>query len=266
MNETDTGTIEERLARLERGLKRGKRAVTAMMVLLAFLLVWNGVMRGGKVHAAPDAVDLVAKSLKIVDEKGSTRVFLLVNEEGPSMFMTDEKRKIRVGLSVGKDGPVVSLDDEKEKPRVGLSVVKDVPVVSLRDERGKGSVGLLVDEDGPNLALKDQRGKTRVSFAVLKDNNPDLTLRDEKGESRVSLFVDKDGPLVSLRDERGKMRVGLVLTKDSPHLGLYDENENTRAVLGSTSLEATNTGETEVTAPSSLTLFDKEGKIIWRAP
>jgi len=57
-----------------------------------------------------------------------------------------------------------------------------------------------------------------------------------------------------------------MVTKDGPHLSLNDEKENSRAVLGSWSLEAVRTGETEVIAPSSLTLFDKEDKVIWRAP
>jgi hypothetical protein len=36
MNEADSSGIEERLARLERGVKRGKRATTATMGLLVF--------------------------------------------------------------------------------------------------------------------------------------------------------------------------------------------------------------------------------------
>ena len=49
-------------------------------------------------------------------------------------------------------------------------------------------------------------------------------------------------------------------------MALNDENENARAVLGITSLEATHTDAKELTAPSSLTLFDKQGKVIWRVP
>jgi hypothetical protein len=40
-NEADCGAIEERLARLERGVKRGKRAATPKMVRQVFLIAWS---------------------------------------------------------------------------------------------------------------------------------------------------------------------------------------------------------------------------------
>ncbi|MCH7805435.1 MAG: hypothetical protein IH937_15310 [Acidobacteria bacterium] len=45
-----------------------------------------------------------------------------------------------------------------------------------------------------------------------------------------------------------------------------DEDGNNRAVLGSTELKITRTGSTEIRAPSSLVLFDEEGKVLWSAP
>lgn len=52
----------------------------------------------------------------------------------------------------------------------------------------------------------------------------------------------------------------------STALGFCDKGGKTRAVLGSTKLETTRTGATETTAPSFLVLFDKEGKVIFKAP
>jgi hypothetical protein len=57
-----------------------------------------------------------------------------------------------------------------------------------------------------------------------------------------------------------------MVTKDGPSVGLSDEKGNSRAVLGSTPPKGGHTGVTDVTAPSSLTLFDKEDHVIWRAP
>ncbi len=45
-----------------------------------------------------------------------------------------------------------------------------------------------------------------------------------------------------------------------------DASGNTRAVLGSTVLETTQTGAVEKRPPSSLVLFDKDGKVTWSAP
>lgn len=52
MHETDSGAIEERLARLERRVKRTRRAATATMVLLASLIAWSVAARSGKAQAA----------------------------------------------------------------------------------------------------------------------------------------------------------------------------------------------------------------------
>jgi hypothetical protein len=49
-------------------------------------------------------------------------------------------------------------------------------------------------------------------------------------------------------------------------LFLQDETGELRAAFGSTSLERVRTGDTEVTAPSSLILFDKQHHVIWKAP
>jgi hypothetical protein len=179
MNEALRGTIEERLAHLERKFERGKRTVTGMMMLLVSLIAWNTAARSGKAQAAgSDAGRLVAKDLTIVDDKGHPCIVLAVDKEGPGVFIADDKGHPRATLAVTERGPTV------------------------------------------------------------------MNLNDEKGHTLVALTVTKDGPSVFLRDDRG----------------------NERAVLGSTSLEAVHTGSTEVTASSSLTLFNKEGNVIWRAP
>lgn len=51
----------------------------------------------------------------------------------------------------------------------------------------------------------------------------------------------------------------------SPSLMLADE-KYPRAALGLALLKATRTDAEEQTAVSSLVLFDKEGKVLWRAP
>ena len=91
-------------------------------------------------------------------------------------------------------------------------------------------------------------------------------LHDEMENPRVAMGVGKGGPDVVLVDEKGNPLVALGVTNDGPRVALQDEKRNSRAVLGSIPLEAARTGDTEVTAPSSLTLFDKAGKLIWRAP
>ena len=52
MNEADSAAIEQRLARLERDVKRAKRATTATMGLLALLIAWSVAARSGMARAA----------------------------------------------------------------------------------------------------------------------------------------------------------------------------------------------------------------------
>ncbi len=49
-------------------------------------------------------------------------------------------------------------------------------------------------------------------------------------------------------------------------LSLYDDEERRPTVLGTTQLKHPDTGSTEIRAPSSLVLFDEEGKVVWSAP
>jgi hypothetical protein len=113
MNEADT--IEERLVRLERGIKRSERAATATMVLLVSLIAWSVAARSGKAQAAGSgAGDLVARSLTIVDEMGNRRVFLVVGKDGPLVALLDEKGRPRISLKVTKDGPGVFLTARRE--------------------------------------------------------------------------------------------------------------------------------------------------------
>jgi hypothetical protein len=52
----------------------------------------------------------------------------------------------------------------------------------------------------------------------------------------------------------------------SPALAFFDAEQRRRAVLGVADLQTVTTGATTKTGPSSLVLFDKDGKVIWRAP
>jgi hypothetical protein len=108
------------------------------MVLLVSLIVWSVAVRSGKVQAAGSgAGDLVARSLTIVDEKGTTRVFVTVVKDSPAEVFYDEKGNRRIGLTVIKDSPAVVLYGEKKNERIGLTVTKDgSPTVFLNDEKG----------------------------------------------------------------------------------------------------------------------------------
>jgi hypothetical protein len=82
----------------------------------------------------------------------------------------------------------------------------------------------------------------------------------------VHLAVLDDEPLLSLHDKAGKERVCLSVLDDEPAVVVCDGAGSDRAVLGVAHLKLTRTGAKETTAESSLVLFDKDGKVIHRAP
>jgi hypothetical protein len=107
--------------------------------------------------------------------------------------------------------------------------------------------------------------KHRRVLAVLgvgpREHDPSLFLFGKNGGAAIyphQLYFDLNGdpdPRVHLLlDENGR-----------PSLTLSN-GHHPAAALGAAHLQNDITGSVEETAPSSLTLFDKRGKLIWRAP
>ena len=277
MNEATSKAIEERVVRLEREIKRGKRATTAGMALLALVIVWGAAARSGRAGAADSGSgDLLARSLTIVDAKRNLGIALLVTDEGPRVALI-EKGRPRISLGIYKDGPRVTLNDTKGNQCVSLGVGKDGPRVLLYDQQGIGRITLVVDKDGPDVRLVDERGHKRVSLVVNKNGggvglhdemeNPRLTMSvdkngggvifiDETDRPRLAMTAGKAGSSVLLLDDKGNPGVDLETTEHSSSVVLADEKGTRRAVLGSLPLGG---GRTRSTEPiSSRTLLDKE--------
>lgn len=130
--------------------------------------------------------------------------------------------------------------------------------------------------EAERFVLRDTRGKMRAELTnSAGEVGPALFLYHRNGDPdnprhAIDLQVlDDPGGLtrVGLRDSQGQMLAQLeVSTKGLVSLTLRDERFNTRAVLGHTKLEITRTGTVEQHPASSLVLFDKDGKVIWKAP
>ncbi len=117
--------------------------------------------------------------------------------------------------------------------------------------------------EAESFILRDGSGRTRARLGILNEKLA-LVFQDEDGTARASLTIIKDG---------------------TPSLNLYDKTGNARAILGYTelgttriiqTLESTSTGRRTrfiasrtgkvARAESSLVLFGKDKKVIWRAP
>jgi len=95
-------------------------------------------------------------------------------------------------------------------------------------------------------------------------------LVDENGKERASLAADRAGSVfLVMFDAAGKTRANISVTPDGPALILFDPSGQARTVLGSTTLVPSHVNENGVAerAPaSSLVLFDKNGKLLYREP
>ena len=105
-------------------------------------------------------------------------------------------------------------------------------------------------------------------MGVLNDGLSYVRLNDKSGKSDCYLSVGDDGnSQIVLWDNSNKPRGLWKVTKDgNTSLQIYDESGSMRASLGNTEITARKTGEGRQLAESSLVLFDKDGKVLFKAP
>ena len=130
-------------------------------------------------------------------------------------------------------------------------------------------VGLCVDRFTARADAQATQPTTTQPTTVRYDRVEAKTfiLVDDEGKERGAMRVLRNGAVsLVFADQKGKVRAGLGLEKEGgPCLVLSDGNL-VRATLGVVDLRGAKPGATGKTAPSSLVLYDKEGKVIWQAP
>jgi hypothetical protein len=124
---------------------------------------------------------LVANELRLVDDKGVTRLVMALVLGKPRLLMLDEQGQYRLELGLGNSG----------EPRVWL-----------RDQDGASKAQMALTPEGiPSFTLADQKGRDRAVLALTKAGEPTFILRDPKGQDRVAIW-------------RGAADEGLALTND----------------------------------------------------
>jgi hypothetical protein len=180
---------------------------------------------------------------------------------------------------------------------VGISVTSSLATLGLFLVVWGGQAALAKDNPAPqrevranSFLLVDKDGKPRADLGLLTDGNPALTFYDKERKPRAILGVANDGsPVLFFIDKNGKRRAGLTTSAaGSPDLKLSDKDGKPRAILGVSvegepslilsdenralawfghaGLVNTRMGTVENRPASSLVLFDKEGKVLWKAP
>ena len=95
-------------------------------------------------------------------------------------------------------------------------------------------------------------------------------LVDSSGKERASLVTDAAGSVfLVMFDAAGKTRANLSVSNDGPSLVFYDPSGQPRTIVGSTTLVGSHVSENGIVekAPSSsMVLFDRMGKLLFRTP
>jgi len=237
--------------------------------LSVWFLIPPSVLAQGEV---PKVIE--AEEVRVVDANGILRGYFSL--DGVSAFGltdTDDPHGI-ASLKVDSDGT----------PALRLSGVDDMSasleVSDFSKEVGGEDVGgpLLVLSDGPegNRLLWVHLAKTSAQFVAMNGEGnqahfglsgevPRLRLgsrpwREEGGETMLMTVRPEGSMLAMTKGNKFTTRLEDAL------VSLYDDEQRLRAVLGTTELKHTDTGSTEIRAPSSLVLLNEEGNVVWSAP
>jgi hypothetical protein len=243
-NNSDTQGILERLEKLERQKRRLKLGAAVPVLILISLVL----MAQTSSHKAVEA-----NAFFLVDQDGTRRAELSMTHGVPGLTIYGT-RKEKVWLAAGKNGSILSLEEPDGKASASLDVGGGSSL-TLTDD--KGTVALRVYKASPSLWMDGVDGTASLNTV---GSGPALSLDGVKGQHS---FLNPIGLMV--RGERGGVAVLGVVKDAGPALAVTD-SQGFRSVLGVTKTVSTGTGEQHQTSAAALTMFDKEGKVIWSAP
>jgi len=137
----------------------------------------------------------------------------------------------------------------------------------LKDANGRVRAELYMDGEGPSLKLLDQSGASLVGLS-LRDASPSgpfLLLSDPQRRSSVSISVASgEGSQLSMIGERADIQAHIGVTPDGTALELSDKEGFTTSI--GSGVQAAKNGQVKKTSAASVTLFNKDRKVLWSAP
>jgi hypothetical protein len=248
-------TLEQRVEKLERQnrwlrrLGAGGLAVAAVMFLAA----------QAKEKELPD---LEVRSLTVKDaDKVRMKLDAANGSAGLTVYDKDGTPRIFLENYNLNDRVALILADKNAELRAMLVVTsRGIPVLQFFHGQDVRSAVFGTRADGSSsLQFMDKNGVVRNLL-----DSSSLSFADGGATPRVVLDTNgPGGPCLSLMDKNGRTRT-LLHEKDG--LTLHDKNGQIRAVLGVTHTVDKRTGAKTTTAESTLTLYDANGKVIWKAP
>ena len=204
---------------------------------------------------------------RITEWAGGGAYLMLGKSEGPHVFISaatkgsTEDPEARISISDGSGDY--------------LRGVRDVSVDLRVDGQTQDARLSISGKSGPSINMS--AGVKRRVFARQGLDPPlplgpqaYISISDSLGLGDIGKIIQSPQP-PDLQEmlEKLKPRCAIdlsAMTGVGPSLRLIDTQGKTRTVLGTTDLVNTKTDQETKTAPSSLVLFDKDGKVLWKAP
>jgi|SoiMethySBSTD1v2_1073268.scaffolds.fasta_scaffold1363242_2 hypothetical protein len=145
----------------------------------------------------------------------------------------------------------------------GIAIMAVAGIAQVQDKVLPGDVL-------PNGTIRLPQAKSAKPSVEAEVRANHFVLVDEKGKDRASLVADNAGSVfLVMFDAAGKTRANLSVSNDGPSLVLYDATGRQRTIIGSTTLvgsHVNDNGVAEKGPASSIVLFDRAGKLLWRQP
>ena len=262
---TDTQNIQTIVHRVET-LERQNRRIRLVGVLALAACVAAAIV--GQVQPKPSPPRVIeAEQFILRDKDGKARGRLSFNEFfGANLYLTSGANTVMLWASESssylhlESGFTASLSASEESVEFKMN---DNPDTTAQRRRLTELKAVPKWED----LIKTPR-PPRVQLWADGSEASGLTLADKRGTSKVSLGTEADGMAsVGISDMDGQIRGLLGVGADGrPSVELWDKDGERRAALGTTGLKVEKTGEERTLAESSLVLFDKDGRVIFKAP
>lgn len=240
MNEPTMETLTRRVDRIERENQRLKQAGIVVLAVIA-AMVMMGQATQGKVAKLVEAEKFIVK-----DAKGKPRVVLgaessLDNYSTSQQYLPESKS---YGFHLyGTDGRYRAGISEQEEGGA-FAVLRDNQTVS----------GITISAGGAS--------------ATLSMNGTQETYEQSEREAKRLETLSTEELIKATEKHLASFRPDVFLKASSREGSSLEIAASgvTRATLGRTNLETIRTGVVEQRPESSLVLFDKDKKVIWRAP
>lgn len=130
----------------------------------------------------------------------------------------------------------------------------------LRDGKGKEKAWLRNGKLGPELKIEDIDAK-RATFTLIDANSMHMFRTGEGKE--ISMLFGPGGVSFWANENGEEQKVSMYAT--GPTIDVLDK-QGFETIIGRTDLETAKTGESHKTSAASIVIFDKDKKVIWKAP